>query len=77
MANEPAQAEKKEDSKTKQIGLELGQIKSIFELDIGLILSSLHAKAMDEFNGKFGDYVIVNSAIAGDGKDGKLESAGD
>lgn len=40
-------------------------------------MSSLHVKAMSEFNSKFGDYTIVNSAMSGEGKDSKLESAGE
>lgn len=76
MANEPVQAEKKEESKSKPVGLEPGQIKSLFEIDVGSIMSSLHVKAMSEFNSKFGDYTIVNSAMSGEGKDSKLESAG-
>lgn len=75
MANEPVQAEKTEKS-NKPVGLEPGQIKSLFEIDVGSIMSSLHVKAMSEFNSKFGDYTIVNSAMSGEGKDSKLESAG-
>lgn len=76
MANELVQVEKKEESKSKPVGLEPGQIKSLFEIDVGSIMSSLHVKAMSEFNSKFGDYTIVNSAMSGEGKDSKLESAG-